>query len=393
MTFKYLLLWAFCLFTFTSCSKDKKEVRTPVIPVEPEPIIYNDAEVNDSLRINQLQYLSSHNSYRKHTDTTIFTVLNNLLALLPSPNKLPISLIDLDYDHIKLYTQLNQYGVRHVELDIYGDKDGGRFYNRGGYEWTNRNPASGIEELKQPGLKVLHIPDIDFETNNYTFISALQELKKWSDDHPDHLPLFVLIETKTETIAQYVPLKGFVTAEPWDQEHLTEIDKEILEVFPKEQIIKPDDIRKNHTTLREGVLTEGWPTVGESRGKIMFMFDQQDITPTYKQGNNSLEGKIVFTNANPNDPDAAFIKRNDPKENDVQSLVQKGFLVRSMIGGVDQNRANDYSLFEMAKAKGVHFLSTDYYRPDPRAGKDGWTDFTIKLKHHSYRINPVTASH
>lgn len=345
-----------------------------------------DAQVSDSLKINQLHYLSSHNSYRKHTDVKIWNFINSLASLLP------IDLLsDLDYTHDDIYTQLQRYGVRHIELDIYGDQEGGRFYHRAGYKFTGRHTASHVDELLQPGLKVLHIPDIDFETHYHTFVQALEEVKRWSDDYPNHLPVFVLIETKTLSAGDFLSFAGFVKAEPWDEQALSQIEKEILQVFSYNDIIKPDDVRGEYSTLREAVLEKGWPTIGESRGKVMFMFDQSEITKKYKGEHLSLEGKLIFTNAKPNAPDAAFIKMNDPNDSKIKKLVQQGFLIRSMVGGVQENKTNSYSKFETAKRKGVHFLSTDYYRPDARVRTSKvWTDFTIRLKNHSYEINEVT---
>lgn len=384
MNHKSWALFVFSTLFYISCSKDGESKR--IIDTLPVEIIYNDGDVDDNLKINQLQYLSSHNSYRKHTDKTIYKFLQSFAGLIP------YNLVEWEYDHLPLYIQLDEFGVRHIELDIYGDKEGGRFYNRAGYKWTARDEASKVEELKEPGLKILHIPDVDFETNNYTFISALREVKEWSKTHPDHLPIFIMIETKTETVGDVLGGLGFVKAEPWDAENVAAIEREILQVFSRDEIITPDDVRNGHATLRDGVLNSGWPTVGKSRGKVMFMFDQEDFSEAYRGDNKSLVGKLVFTNAkNEYEEDAAFIKRNDPFAPDIQRLVEQGFLVRSMIGGVYEAKSGDYSKFEAGLAKGVHFLSTDYYKPDSRAGiVSGWTDFNIKIDHHSYRFNPIT---
>lgn len=384
MSSRSFFLMLFSTLFYVSCSKDG-ENRRIIEPIHVE-VVYNDENVDNDLKINQLQYISSHNSYRRHTDKIIYKFLNNFSGLIP------YNLIEWEYDHLPLYTQLEEFGVRHIELDIYGDKEGGRFYKRTGYKLTNRDDASKIEELKEPGLKLLHIPDVDFETNNYTFLSALREVKEWSNARPNHLPIFIMIETKTETVGEVLGGLGFVKAEPWDEGNVAAIEKEILQVFSKDEIITPDDVRNGHTTLREGVLSSGWPTVGNSRGKVMFMFDQESFSEAYRGSNKSLVGKLIFTNAkNEYEEDAAFIKRNDVNASDIQSLVEQGFLVRSMIGGVYEAKSGDYSKFNTGLSKGVHFLSTDYYKPDTRAGKvAGWTDFHVKLENHSYRINPIT---
>ena len=121
------------------------------------------------------------------------------------------------------------------------------------------------------------------------------------------------------------------------------------------------------------------------------MFDGEEFSKVYKGEQLSLEGKLIFTNANEKDADAAFVKVNDPFDAKISSLVKQGFMVRSMIGGVKQAKSGDYSLWKAGKAAGVHFLSTDYYKADKRAGVvAGWTDFHVGVENHSYQINPLT---
>ena len=77
------------------------------------------------------------------------------------------------------------------------------------------DPASGIPELDEPGLKVLHVQEIDFDTTCYTFVQCLQEIRAWSDANPGHLPLTVLVEAKDEAIPDPLDL-GFVVPLAFD---------------------------------------------------------------------------------------------------------------------------------------------------------------------------------
>src|SRR4029450_3245666 len=112
----------------------------------------------DGLRLNQIQVVGSHNSYRRRTYEPIFQVIKSLAASLP-PEANPDS---LDYDHLPLPEQLATYRMRGLELDLFNDPDGGQFYNRQGLRFlTPPEPVeSNIPELMEPGLKVLHIPDL-----------------------------------------------------------------------------------------------------------------------------------------------------------------------------------------------------------------------------------------
>ena len=373
------LFTAIILLIFAvSCSKDS-EIGNQ--------FIFNDAEVDDNLKINQLQYLGSHNSYKKQMEPELFEFLIGFNSLFPE------DVNELDYYHLPLKEQFEKYGVRKLELDFYADLNGGRFYNRGGNAFIGKPIESGISVLLEPGNKVMHIADIDFETHHYTLSDAFREVKAWSKNNPTHLPIFIMLETKASTIFDQIELfQNFATAEPWDLERLNVIEQEILSVFNTEDIIKPDDVRGNFNTLNEAVLQNGWPTVGESRGKVMFLFDQKNINSIYRQGNASLEGKLIFTDSNPGDPDGAFVKRNNAFSSDIADLVAQGYLVRTRAdAGTIEARTGDFSRLNAALQSGAHFISTDYYRPDPRyVESTEWTDYKVELENHSYQLNPIT---
>ena len=165
---KSFLFVFICLLTLAGCKKNSSTVATP-----------DQTEIN-KLKLNQIQILGSHNSYHKHMDPKLFSFLSSINFILPDKFKVEA----LDYSHEPLLDQLDMYHMRSFEIDIYADPQGGRFYNRQGNIFIGKPVASGIDELKQPGFKVLHIPDIDFETNYYTFKSHLQALKDWSDAIP-----------------------------------------------------------------------------------------------------------------------------------------------------------------------------------------------------------------
>ena len=163
---KYILILAVLLF---SC---KKETNTNS-RINPTP---DQTEIN-LLKLNQLQVMGSHNSYHKHMDNRLFSFLQRIDFLLPASYKVE----GLDYAHEPMDVQLNTYSLRSFELDIYADPQGGRFYKRQGNLFAGMPVNSGIAELQQPGYKMMHIPDIDYETHFYTFKSGLTYLKSWSE--------------------------------------------------------------------------------------------------------------------------------------------------------------------------------------------------------------------
>ena len=111
----------------------------------------------------------------------------------------------------------------------------------------------------------------------------------------------------------------------------TACDAEIRSVFKPGEVIVPDDVRGSHKTLEEAVLAGGWPSLESARGKVVFLLDQKRVTPLYTEGHPSLEGRVLFTNATPGTPDAAFVETNDPLAAErFRILIRKGYIVRTM---------------------------------------------------------------
>src|ERR1019366_8176846 len=110
--------------------------------------------------------------------------------------------------------------------------------------------------------------------------------------------------------------------EPFTSATFDALDAEIRSVFPPRELITPDDVRGHYDTLNEAVLAGNWPTLNSARGKIIFLMDQRPVGPIYLAGHPSLRGRVLFTNAEPGEPDAAFIERNEGQADDITSLVR-----------------------------------------------------------------------
>jgi hypothetical protein len=111
--------------------------------------------------------------------------------------------------------------------------------------------------LDEPGFKVLHIQDLDFNSTCLTFVGCLEEVEAWSAANRGHLPVAILVELKDAEL----PVPGFVVPVPIGAPELDALDAEIRSVFSEEQIITPDDVRGSHPTLEAAVLAGGWPTL------------------------------------------------------------------------------------------------------------------------------------
>jgi hypothetical protein len=382
----YFLLIAtlFLSFAIVSCKKDNP-IETPNVPV-----IW---DTTDYLKINQLQVIGSHNSYRLKTYEPMYNFVQNISGLLPAeydPN-------GWDYTHLPLGEQFSDYGIRSVELDIYNDPNGGLFATRRANGLVNQPLATGIAELQAPGMKMLHVPDFDYMTNYYTFVSALTAIKNWSDAHPRHIPIIIHIETKTDGVS----LPGFTLTVPleYDAAAADAIDTEIKSVFGEDldNVITPDKFRGTYSTLSEAAENNAWPMLGDARGRVIFVMQGQAVDP-YLAGHPILENRAVFIYADAGNPETAFVILNDAvdDEAEIQQTVAAGYMVRTRSdANTDEARTGDYSGMNAAFTSGAHIISTDYYKPDPRgvAGDSGWTDFQVRFPNNELaRINPVSAS-
>ncbi len=333
----------------------------------------------DDVLMNQVQYLGTHNSYHIRARADLFGLLLDSIPTIAST---------LEYTHVPLQEQFETQGIRQIELDIFHDPQGGLYANHPVREKFGGDAASGIPELDEPGLKVLHVQDIDYETTCYTFVSCLQEIKAWSDSHPGHLPITVLVEAKDTAYPNFLNF-DFVVPLEFGTDALNAIDNEIRSVFSREQLIVPDDVRGSFLTLELAVLTQGWPYLSEARGKIMFALDNTSaVREKYIAGHPSLQGRVLFTDSPAGTPEAAFMKRNDPLANpgDIEDLVKQGYMVRTRADAdTVQARSGDTTQRDAALASGAQFISTDYPVPNP-----DFSDYQVTLPGDGIaRCNPV----
>jgi hypothetical protein len=306
------------------------------------------------VHLNEIQVLGTHNSYHRLPRPAL---LSALLAIDPQFE-------GFVYQHLPLDQQFETQGIRQIELDVFYDPLGGHYGIRHVLPLLGDDPMAP-PIMFEPGMKVFHVQEVDFESTCLTLVTCLETIRDWSAEHRRHLPLVVLVEVKDDPIIDPLNL-GFVVPLPFDGAALDALDAEIRSVFPPRKLITPDDVRGTHATLEEAVLSDGWPTLREARGKVMFLLDNEGKQGLYTAGHPNLEGRVLFTNADPGDPDAAFVKRNDPiADADIPSLVQAGYLVRTRADAdTVQSRDNDPTQRDAALASGAQYVSTDYPVPN-----------------------------
>lgn len=333
------------------------------------------------VRLHQIQTIGTHNSYHVMPRPALFQAL---LAYDPM-------FLAWEYTHRPIPEQLGLLGIRQFELDVFADPEGGLYAYRGILNLIGDDPWAEDPALYEPGFKVFHVQGLDFESTCPTLRDCLEDLRDWSAAHPGHLPVAVLIEAKDSPIPDPTGV-GYPIPVPIGSAEFRALDAEILSVFPREQLLLPDDVRGDHATLEDAILAHGWPTLGEARGRVLFLLDNGGSkSALYRDGADSLEGRVLFTNANPGDPDAAFVKVNDPIGNAalIPELVAGNYLVRTRADADTlQARFGDTTRRDAALASGAQLVSTDYPEPNPFFG----TGYQVQLPDGlPARCNPVNA--
>lgn len=336
----------------------------------------------DELRINHIQVLGTHNSYKLKPHPELVTLLNREMDGWSR---------NIDYEHRPLTEQLEELGIRQFELDVFADTTGGLFSEPAGALLAGDEEFVNAEEMDEPGFKVLHGQDLDYRTTCMTLISCISEIRGWSMANPTHLPLFILIEAKDGKMEDRGPIQ-FTEPIAFTSELLHGIDNEIREVFEESHLITPDDVRGEFATLEEAIKTEGWPTLANNRGKVMFALDNTGHHKDfYLQGNPNLENRVLFVSSEPGEPTAGFIKMNNVMDQgeQIKEYTAAGFLVRTRSDiPTNEARSGDTTRRDLALESGAQFISTDY--PEESPFRSGYI-VTLPGTDGTARCNPVTA--
>ncbi|MBM4357696.1 MAG: hypothetical protein FJ096_06250 [Deltaproteobacteria bacterium] len=311
--------------TLAACGGSATTPSPPPSDVQPS----YDYPKDDQLRLDHLQAKATHNSYHVEPPN------NDLQAW--------------NYTHLPLDRQLDEQGVRQVELDLY---------------------------FEEGTFRVFHLKLIDDRSTCDTLAECLAALKGWSDAHRGHHPLVVQLELKSEP-------KG--DPEPYFEE----LHRTILSVWPEPRIVTPAFVQGDHGSVAEA-LASGWPTLGKLRGKVLFAIDNKgELQRAYTHDRKDLDGRLLFPDSDPGDPFAAYLVANDPVGD--ADRIAKGLaahlLVRTRSDGDGvEAKANDPTKRDAALASGAHFISTDY--PAKRPDFAYWVDIPGGTPS---RCNPVTA--
>lgn len=335
--------------------------------------------LDPSLRMNDIQAIGTHNSYKQAIGAAEFAAL--------SANN-PLAARTLDYAHPPLSAQLDA-GARVIELDVLYDPEGGRYAEPA---MRRLLPAGTPLEpydasaMRAPGYKVLHAQDLDYRSSCATFVACLSELRDWSAQHPSHAPVLVMINWKRGAS----PVPGGVAGLEYDAAAFDALDAEVRSVISARALITPDEVQGTHATLREGVLAGGWPALEASRGRFFFALDEgEQVAAAYRGARRNLEGRVFFVNVREDSPVAAYLTLNDPvaQGERIRAAVTAGFIVRTRADADTwEARRGDTARREAAFASGAQYVSTDYM-----SARAEWSSYAVTMPEVA-RCNPVRAA-
>ncbi len=153
-----------------------------------------------------------------------------------------------------------------------------------------------------------------------------------------------------------------------------------------------DLVQGSAPSLLDALDDGGWPTLGELRGRALFVVhDGGDWRDAYLRGNDDPSGRAMFPDAQ-DDLDAPFAAvhtLNDPVGDAaaIATVLARNHLVRTR---VDPNQdglvSGDAAKLDAGIASGAQFLSTDYPAP-----VDGYAFVAAVPGGTPSGCNPVTA--
>ena len=286
---------------------------------------------DSQLAFQHIQAKGSHNSY--HIESTNGAIL------------------EWAYTHPSLGIQLATQGVRQLELDLH------------------------YQEF-QDTLEVLHLPVLDPVSNCETFADCVAEIANFSRNNPAHHPLLVLLEFKDTHGA--------------NQAALDRADIILEQEMGADLLVLPGTVQKSHADLKTAMEQEGWPTLGELRGKTLFVLHEfGSLRDLYTEKSTSDWRMFPDAGGNATHPFAAVHTLNDPFEDfeAIGDLVLANHLVRTRAdSNLEEARNGDNSRRLAALASGAQFISTDF--PVPTEGFDYWVQIPDGTPS---RCNPLTA--
>lgn len=295
----------------------------------------------DGVKFNEVSFIATHNSYERAGG-------ENYKKLYSKLSDLTFGLVSAERALFESENLTDQFecGIRSIEIDI-------------------ETKLSG-EDIS---FVVSHKPGVEISSNCYDFETALQEIKLWSDNNPNHLPITVIIEPK-KNVPPIGGLKNFSVG------FAKELDNVIRRTLG-DTLLTPADMMGSYSSFKEMRENDGWLPLSETLGKVMILLHDTTVTEGYIALDKSIKTQAMFPMLRADDADrdcAAFLLVNDARDalKKSQSLrIDKKLCVRTRT----DNFYTPEDKCEIADAaqSGSNIISTDH--PVFNTGRTG--DYTV----------------
>ena len=297
------------------------------------------AALDDGMRLNELRYLATHNSYKQaiSTETQVFYDY----ALFGACNGL------YDYVFDTVTEQLNN-GIRSIEIDLYKHKT-----------------ADGFD------IKILHNCLTEASSSMADFELGLKELRMWSDYNEGHLPVIVLVEPKTSGIGDFGAM---------DSEAFTYAFS-LMETILGDKLYTPADAIGDYSTFAEMRAANDYPAVRDLTGKFVFLLHESKKKDSFTSLDETLLSQKMFYTAYASSlskgksgvyaDNVLFALANEPSDSELlEYAVDNNYIVRTRI---DLHHIVSEERLTQGIESGTNIMSSDY--PPTASGRYDYTAY------------------
>lgn len=299
----------------------------------------------DGVKFNEVAFLGTHNSYQ-------LLATPNFRALMKTVEIVTFGKVNYEkytFEMDTLTTQL-EYGIRNLEIDIQTVDDG-----------------------ENISFIVTHNPIIDCVSSAYDFAKALEEIKMWSDNNPNHLPITIIIEPKGD-VANINDMKDFSV------DYANALGETIKNVLG-DTLLTPADMMGDYATFEEMRMADDWLTLEETLGKVMILMHDCGITEDYIAQDETIKSLPIFPMLRFDDINksyTSFILNNDAENafrTNSASIGMRNVIVRTRADSFPNFNGDRYLYADLC---GSQIITTDY---PPR---------TVREDEHTYSFNGYT---
>jgi hypothetical protein len=281
---------------------------------------------DEQIRLNDIQMLASHNSYKK-TGPALGRFFVGLGENFDEARA-------LNYGYKTLTYQLEN-GIRSMEWDL---------------------------RLRHEQFELTHVPIVDNSSVAPSVSLALEELNLFSEHNPNHLPVIIILEIKSDWMMLDPALKEIKNDE------LKQLDQLLINTLGN-HLYKPNDFMRDMQeihhfdetlSMRDVIQNYGWPSIKSLLGKYLFVIHASGYTTPYYEQDTTFASQAMFLSVYASQierPYASFVIQNTPDIEIIQPLVNQNFIVRTRI---DSNLIFDQSRFQTAIESKAQILTSDF---------------------------------